>query len=118
MKIFVIDDEAEIGEILQYLLQKKGHQVKSFDCPQKALEEILLSPPEFIVCDFQMPKMNGLELFEKIKSIVTIPFIILTGETSIAPEELKKAGIKEVLFKPKELMRVAILAQEHENSLS
>ena len=113
MKVFVIDDEAEIGEILAYLLKKEGLECQSFVSPFEATDAILGSNPGFIICDFKMPGLNGLELFNKIKSHISCPFLILTGEPSTDPEELKAQGIQDVLFKPRDLKRITQLAKNH-----
>lgn len=113
MKIVVIDDEVEIGEILTYLIKKEGYQVIAFNKPEEALASIPSLNPQFIVCDFKMPGFNGLELFLKIKDLINCPFIILTGEPSTDPEELKSLGIMDVLFKPRDLKRVTQLIKEH-----
>lgn len=106
MKIWVIDDEPEICNILEYLLKREGHDVTTFDGPINALEMISNDPPEVLVCDFKMPLMSGLEFYLKIKNTWSGDFIMLTGEPSADPLELQQMGIKEVLFKPRDLTRI------------
>lgn len=113
MNVFVIDDEAEIGEILAYLLKKEGLECRSFVNPFEAADAIIAAKPGFIICDFKMPGLNGLELYQKVKSQITCPFLILTGEPSTDPEELKAQGILDVLFKPRDLKRVTQIAKNH-----
>jgi DNA-binding NtrC family response regulator len=113
MKIVIIDDEVEIGEILSYLIKKEGFQPVAFNHPEEALVSIPSLNPQFIVCDFKMPGLNGLELFLKIKDQINCPFMILTGEPSTDPEELKALGIIDVLFKPRDLKRVTQLIKDH-----
>lgn len=113
MTVVVIDDEAEIGEILTYLIKKEGLECQSFVSPLEAADAILASNPGFIICDFKMPGLNGLELFNKVKFHISCPFLILTGEPSTDPEELKAQGIQDVLFKPRDLKRVTQLAKKH-----
>ncbi len=113
MKVFVIDDEPEIGEILTYLIKKEGIECQSFVNPFEAAEAIMACDPGFIICDFKMPGLNGLELFQKVKPHITCPFLILTGEPSTDPEELKAQGILDVLFKPRDLKRITQIAKNH-----
>ena len=113
MKIIIIDDEVEIGEILTYLINKEGYQAIAFDKPLEAAESIPKLNPQFIVCDFKMPILNGLDLFLKIKDQINCPFLILTGEPSTDPEELRALGIMDVLFKPRDLKRVTQVISDH-----
>jgi|GEM_PF-2970513 len=106
MKIWVIDDEPEICNILDYLLKREGHEVTTFESPLRALEHIKSESPEVLICDFKMPAMSGLEFYLKIKNSWSGHFIMLTGEPNADPRELKQLGIKEVLFKPRDLTRI------------
>lgn len=113
MKVVIIDDEVEIGEILSYLIKKEGHEAVAFHKPEDALAMIPAINPHFIVCDFKMPGLNGLELFLKIKNQINCPFMILTGEPTTDPEKLKALGVMDVLFKPRDLKRVAQVVKDH-----
>lgn len=106
MSVWVVDDEAEICHILTYLIKRQNLACRSFDNPLEALAEIKVAPPKIIICDYKMPQMNGLDFFLNIRDLWKGHFVILTGEPSTDPEELMKIGIKEVLFKPKDLIKV------------
>jgi DNA-binding NtrC family response regulator len=106
MNVWVIDDEPEICQILDYLLKRHGHECSTFENPLLALEYLDKKPPAVIICDFKMPQISGLDFFLKIKHQWSGEFIILTGEPSADPKELQSIGIKEVLFKPRDLTRV------------
>ena len=112
MNVWVIDDEPEICNILDYVLKCEGHEVKTFDSPLQALELLAHSPPEILICDFKMPCMSGLDFYMKIQNSWKGHFIILTGEPSADPMELKKIGIKEVLFKPHDLVRILAVIKD------
>ncbi len=116
MNVWVIDDEPEICTILEYLLKRDGYHVTAFDGPFHALEIIKQSPPEILICDFKMPLMSGLEFFLKIKNTWSGHFIMLTGELSADPLELKQIGIKEVLFKPRDLTRILSIISDISNN--
>lgn len=112
MKIWVIDDEPEICNILDYLLKREGHDVTTYESPLRALERIHSESPEVFICDFKMPAMSGLEFYLKIKEAWTGHFIMLTGEPSADPREMQQVGIKEVLFKPRDLTRILTLIKD------
>lgn len=106
MNIWVIDDEPEICNILDYLLKREGHEVITFESPLRALDMLKTQAPQILVCDFKMPVMSGLDFYLKIKDSWKGHFIMLTGEPSADPRELQQMGIKEVLFKPRDLTRI------------
>jgi DNA-binding NtrC family response regulator len=108
MKILIIDDEADIGFVLGLELNSLGHETVSFSSVSDALEFLHKENPDAIICDFQMPKMNGLELFESLKSQnKQIPFYLLTGEPTMDTQSLLDCGIADILFKPQDLLRLS-----------
>lgn len=110
MKILIVDDEADIGFILALELKIDGHDVTSFTTVQDAIEFLKTHQTEAIVCDFQMPLQNGLDLFNWVQNQgLNIPFYILTGEPLMESEQLKQKGIKDILFKPQDLVRLSAI---------
>ena|GEM_PF-1684522 len=77
-------------------------EISWFDTAELALDKILSNSEEFdiVVCDYLLPGMTGLELFEKLSSTISIPFIILTGAgiESFAIKALK-SGVDDYLVK-------------------
>ncbi len=112
MKVWIIDDEPEIRQVLEFILQRDGHKVECFETPLPALEKFKSEQPEFCVCDFKMPQMNGLDFYMAIREKWSGHFIMLTGEPSADPNELKNLGIKEVLFKPRDLTRLSAVIKD------
>ena len=111
MNILIIDDESEIGLILTLELKFAGHKSISFESPLDAKTYLLQNPQTAaIICDFQMPKMNGLEfyLWARQNSFMG-PFYILTGEPTMDVKHLLDQGITEVLFKPQDLNKLSKL---------
>jgi CheY-like chemotaxis protein len=110
MKILIVDDEADIGLILGLDLQIDGHEVTAFTTVAEAMNYLENNQPDAIICDFQMPLQNGLDLFNWLEaSKRDIPFYILTGEPLMDNEELKQRGIKDILFKPQDLVRLSAI---------
>jgi DNA-binding response OmpR family regulator len=108
MKIVIIDDESDIGFILGFELQSLGHQTVTFTSTQEAITYLEKDSCDAILCDFQMPRMNGLDLFNWLqKNNKHIPFYILTGEPTMDTKQLLEMGVKDVLFKPQDLLRLA-----------
>jgi CheY-like chemotaxis protein len=107
MKILIVDDEPDIGFILSFELKSLGHETVTFVSAIEAIEYLKSDTPDAILCDFQMPRMNGLEFFLWLKEQnKMIPFYILTGEPTMDTQQLLQSGIKDILFKPQDLLRL------------
>lgn len=108
MNIVIIDDEPDIGFILGFEFKTNGHSTTTFESgasAKKYFEEGHTA--DVIVCDFQMPKMSGLEFFHWVKAHgFQGPFYILTGEPTMDKKVLLKEGITDIFFKPDDLKRI------------
>ena len=110
MKILIVDDEADIGFVLGLELQIDGHEVTTFTTVADAINYLGSHQADAIICDFQMPLQDGLDLFNWLEAHQkNIPFYILTGEPLLDSEDLKKRGIKDILFKPQDLVRLSAI---------
>lgn len=111
MNILIVDDEPEIGFVLSLELKFAGHQSVSFESTTEAQNYFLSNPKiDAIICDFQMPKMNGLEFYHWAReNAFQGPFFILTGEPTMDVKHLLALGITEVLFKPQDLNKLSQL---------
>jgi CheY-like chemotaxis protein len=61
-KILVVDDEADIRELLKLYFMNKGHVVYTASNGEEGLERGKEHLPEVVFCDYTMPKKNGYEL--------------------------------------------------------
>ena len=103
-KILVVDDEAQIRELLKDFLEIKDYDVITASSGKEALEKIK-EKPTIVLLDVMMPDMNGLQVLDKIKeSAPSIEVIMVTGlaEEDIAVESLKK-GAFDYITKPIDL---------------
>lgn len=107
MKIAIIDDEADINYVMGFELKNLGHEVVPFSSAFEAMVYLQKETPDIIICDFQMPKMNGPSLLKWLQAEgKKIDFYILTGEASMDSDQLKAAGVKDILFKPQDIFRL------------
>ena len=102
-KVLVVDDSAMIRMQVKKCLQTSGFDVGEAVDGQDAAEKIERGErPSLIVCDVNMPRMNGIEFLEKLAAKkLGIPVVMLTTEGQ--PELLRKArllGAKGWLVKP------------------
>jgi len=83
-KVLVADDEEDICQMLKIVLEKQGWEVETACDGKDALEKIESGPPDLILLDLKMPRINGYHLFAQLKSdekYKEIPIIIITGLT-------------------------------------
>ena len=103
MKILVVEDEANIRQILKYNLELDGHEVSLAVNGRDALEKIV-DVPDLILLDLMMPVMGGLELCGLLKSqpeTRNIPILMLTAKTQEQDiREALNAGADGYLTKP------------------
>lgn len=67
-KVLVVDYQAIYREIISSLLQDTGYKVTVAQDGSEALEQIKVNPPDLIILDIIMPKVNGYELCRQVKS--------------------------------------------------
>lgn len=117
-KILVVDDEADVRDVIRLQLEQKGLNVLEAEDGQKAIE-ILKTGDNMvnlglILCDIRMPKVNGVEYIEFLKQQApSIPIVVITGypDTELAIGLMKK-GIKDYLVKPVEKERLLAVVDE------
>lgn len=68
-RILIIDDEEDITSMLQKALEKHDFKVTTYNDPVEALSNFRPSFYDLVLLDIKMPKMDGLELYQKLLSI-------------------------------------------------
>lgn len=130
-KIVIIDDEADVLEMLKYNLELEKTFVYTFLSGKKALEYIRENPPDIIVCDWILDDIEGLELCRALKmdvALCDIPFVMLTGKgheadvvtaLEMGAEDyiIKPIRIKELIVRLKKILKRNKIASEQQHSL-
>ena len=82
-KILVVDDDANICELLRLYLTKEGYQVTTAGDGEEGLEKFNQIKPDMVLLDVMMPRMDGLEVCRRIRKLGNTPVMMLTakGET-------------------------------------
>jgi CheY-like chemotaxis protein len=81
-KILVIDDEFPVRYLVEHQLKRNGYEAISAKDGPTGIQAAQTHKPDLIVLDIMMPKMNGFEVCEEIRSdpaIASIPVIFLTA---------------------------------------
>ena len=109
-KILVIDDERSIRNSMKEILQFEGHEVITAENGIEGLVAVKSEHPDLVFCDIKMPKMEGIEVLERIKEFSpATPVIMITGHGTIetAIESIRK-GAYDFIEKPPDLNRLLI----------
>jgi len=92
--ILVIDDEADIRDLLARYFVSCGYRVTPVSLATEAQETVLRDPPDLIISDLQLEDMDGLEMIAKLKTgLPDVPVILLTGvlfDPHVVRENLSK----------------------------
>ncbi len=103
-KILIVDDEADIIEILQFVLETNGYQCLTALDGEEGLKLARETHPDLIILDVMMPKINGYKISRLLKydnKYKDIPIIMITArsqeEDKIIGEE---TGADEYITKP------------------
>jgi CheY-like chemotaxis protein len=104
MTILVVDDQPANRALMEYLLQRLGHQARTVEDAQSAMAAIAQEKPYLILMDVQLPGIDGLELTRRIKGNAATEDIIIVAVTSYAMsgdrETALAAGCDGYLAKP------------------
>ncbi len=82
-KILVVDDEADIRELVRLNLTREGYEVLDSETGEQALSLSRSKSPDLIVLDLMLPGIDGLEVCKKLKAdpkTAQIPIVILTAK--------------------------------------
>jgi two-component system sensor histidine kinase/response regulator len=103
-KILVIEDTADIRHLIAEMLESRGFEVHLAEDGIKGVNLAETTAPDLILCDIQMPRMNGFEVLQKLRDkeiTATIPFIFLTGAADkMQVRQGMELGADDYLTKP------------------
>ena len=101
--ILIVDDEADILEMLKYNLEKEGYTVLTARQGQSALDQVKRKP-DLILLDVMMPEMDGWEVCRRLKQdpkTAAIPVLFLTAKGAEMDEVLGlELGAEDYIVKP------------------
>jgi FixJ family two-component response regulator len=100
--VAVVDDDADVGDVLRGLLEEMGYQVQTYRSGMDFLADTQLERLACVVVDQKMPHMTGLQMIEHLAERgMTIPALLITGEHDAEVErKAVSLGIMTVLEKP------------------
>lgn len=101
MKIFVVEDEAEICKELSVLLQKYGYAYESSTDFAHITDHILKAEADLVLLDINLPYQDGYTICRKIRKQSDIPIIVLTSRNTDFDELMSlNIGADDFISKP------------------
>ena len=113
--ILVVDDQPTLRDNVKQMLEEAGYQALTACDGVEALDVLQAQPIDLILADIAMPRMNGYELYERVRKNphwVKIPFIFLTARTMDSDVRYgKQLGVDDYLVKPFQLEDLLAVVQ-------
>jgi len=100
-RILVVEDDRRIRDLLRRGLLFEGYTVDTAEDGETALRVARESPPDAVILDIMLPKMDGLEVCRRLRSASNVPIMMLTARDSV-PDRVTglDAGADDYLVKP------------------
>jgi two-component system phosphate regulon response regulator PhoB len=109
--IFVVDDDPDVRELVEYKLLQQGYDVQSASDGQEALREVPGAMASLLLLDVMMPGLSGFDVLARLRTAAAtrgLPIIMLTAKAEPADVERGLAlGANDYMikpFSPRELM--------------
>ena len=126
--VLIVDDEPNVAMLVKTILVAEGYQTTLAENGQEALDSIKESKPDLILMDVMMPKKNGFEVCQELKSNKDTQFIPVVLITGLSKKEDRIAGIeagaddflnkpidkRELIVRARSLLRIKSLHDEIE----
>jgi len=116
-RIFIVDDNESILDILKDMLTLEGYRVETCTKSEEALEKTKANPPDLLILDIRMPGIDGIELCRQFKSdplTAQIPVIFISGLMGM-DEKIQgfRAGGADYITKPFHNLDVLVRVGTH-----
>jgi len=99
--ILIVEDEAEIAEIIEAYLRQDGFKTLHASDGQKGMQYFTKQKPDLVMLDIRLPGQNGLDILQSIRALGTTPVIMLTALTDDVNKLLGlRLGADDYITKP------------------
>ena len=87
-RIALVDDDQNILTSVSLALEADGFEVETYSDGEQGLNGISRRPPDLVILDIKMPRLDGMEVLEKIRKKSNLPVIFLTSKDDEVDEAL------------------------------
>lgn len=117
-RIFIIDDDEDLREVMSWALGKEGHSIHAFHSATDALHYLALGRhrPDLIVVDFHMDEMKGSDFLlrkTEISEIKDCPVLMISASPLEVEKEVRPELYREVITKPIDLTGLLNSIEKH-----
>jgi two-component system response regulator ChvI len=99
--IALVDDDRNILTSVSMTLEQEGYQVRTYTDGESALQALTARPVDLAVLDIKMPRMDGMELLQKLRARSPLPVIFLTSKDEEVDELMGlRLGADDYITKP------------------
>ena len=100
-KIALVDDDQNILTSVSLALESEGFIVDKYQDGEQGLNGVKRRPPDLLVLDIKMPKLDGMEVLERLRKQSNLPVIFLTSKDDEVDEALGlRIGADDYIKKP------------------
>jgi len=103
-RILVIEDNPANMELARYVLEAFGYAVSAATDGENGVEQALADPPDLVICDLQLPGIDGIEVAKRLKAhpvFARVPLVALTAYAMVGDRErVLAAGFDGYIAKP------------------
>lgn len=112
--IFIIDDDAELGRVMQHVLEEEEYPVTVCTDLKAAREKVKKVIPRLVFLDLKMPGGNGILFLKGFRKLYPdVPVYILTGYADLqSAQDALKFGATEYLTKPIDLKKLKRIVRD------
>ena len=104
-KILIVEDDSDIRESLQVILELSGYHITTANNGKEGYAAIMEDCPDMVICDVNMPELDGFELLgainQRLKDEIIPPFLFLTAK--VEPQDIRQGmslGADDYILKP------------------
>ena len=106
-KIIIVDDDEDLTDFLKQELEIEGYNVEVCNDGQKGLTRIRQVEPDMVILDWEMPKMTGIDVLERLRRNSEIPVLMLSAKREVKDRVTGiDIGANDYLVKPFELIEL------------
>lgn len=100
-RIYLVEDEAELSQIVTTYLEKAGYVVTCFGDGQRAAEALENHPPDLLILDIMLPGLDGIEILKRLRRTSDIPVLLVSAKRAEVDRILGlELGADDYLPKP------------------